>query len=365
MNTPTITALDVRVVNPPLKVPHATAGGVVASFPMVLLDLRTSDGTTGCAYVFPYTMVAAPSVARLLRDLAGLLVGQPCAPLLLEPMLRRRFRLLGPHGFTAIAMAAVDMAAWDVVCRRSGLPLYAQLGGVARGSRAYAPVGLSGPEDSVREARAGIDAGFNGVKAKIGYPSVDEDITVLRALRDAIGPRAALMCDYNQALDVPEAMRRGRALDAVPGLDLVWIEEPTTAEDFSGHAQVKAQVRTPIQAGENWWGALEFRKAIDAGATDLLMPDVMKSGGITGWLKIAALAEAHALPVSNHLFPEVSAQLMCVTPTAGWFEWADWSSPVLTRPVDVRDGQVWPSGAPGIGLEWDEAAVAQHRVKGA
>lgn len=365
MDTPTIAALDVRVVNPPLKVPHATAGGIVASFPMVLLDLHASDGTTGCAYVFTYTMVAAPSVARLLRDLSPLVVGQPCAPQQLEPMLRRRFRLLGPQGFAAMAMAALDMAAWDVVCKRSGLPLYAQLGGVATGSRAYAPVGLSGLEASVREARAGLDAGFSGVKAKIGYPGADEDCRVLCALRDAIGPRVALMCDYNQALDVPEAIHRGRALDAVPGLDLTWIEEPTTAEDFSGHAQVKAQVRTPIQAGENWWGPLEFRKAIDAGASDLLMPDVMKVGGITNWLKIAALAQTQAMPVSNHLFPEVSAHLMCVTPTAGWFEWADWSTPVLARPVEVRGGLVWPSDAPGIGIEWDAPAVARHLVKGA
>jgi len=356
----TITGLDVRVANPPLAVPHATAGGLVATYPMVLLDLRTRAGITGCAYVFTYTLLAAPALARLLHDLSPLVIDQPCAPLAIESMLRKRFRLLGSHGFTAMAMAAIDMAAWDVVCKASGKPLYAQLGGTRRASRAYAPVGLSGVDGSVREARAGAAAGFTGVKAKIGYPSVEDDIAVLRAIRDAVGPDITLMADYNQAHDVPEAMRRCAALDS---LGLAWIEEPTIAEDFNGHAQIKAAVQTPIQAGENWWGPLEFRKALDAGASDLLMPDVMKIGGITSWLKISALAEVHGMPLSNHLFAEVSAHLMSVTPTAGWFEWCDWPVPVLNQAVEVRDGMVWPSDKPGIGIEWDEAAIARFAIE--
>lgn len=358
-DAPAITALDVRVVNPPLAVPHATAGGLVASYPMVLLDLRTSAGITGCAYVFTYTMLAAPAVARLLADLSALVVGQPCAPLTLDALLRKRFRLLGAHGFTSMALAAIDMAAWDVLCKANSQPLYAQLGAVRRGARGYAPVGLSGIEGSVREARAGVALDFTGVKAKIGYPTLAEDLAVLRAMRDAVGPEVAVMADYNQALDVPEAVRRCTALDE---LGLAWIEEPTIAEDFAGHALIKAAVQTPIQAGENWWGPLEFRKALNAGATDLVMPDVMKIGGVTSWLKIAAMAEVYGLPLSNHLFAEVSAHLMAASPTAGWFEWCDWPNPVLAQPIEVRDGQVWPSAAPGIGIEWNEAAVARHRV---
>jgi mandelate racemase len=356
----TITALDVRVANPPLAVPHATASGVVASYPMVLLDLRTSAGITGCAYVFTYSMIAAPAVARLLRDTSALVVGQPCAPLALEAHLRKRFRLLGPHGFTAMVMAAIDMAAWDVVCKANAQPLYAQLGAVRRGARGYAPVGLSGIDGSVREAQAGIALGFAGVKVKIGYATLADDIAVLKAMREAVGPSVAIMADYNQALDVPEAMRRCAALDA---LGLVWIEEPTIAEDFAGHAQIKAAATTPIQAGENWWGPLEFRKALHAGATDLLMPDVMKIGGITPWLKVAAMAEVDGLPLSNHLFAEVSAHLMAASATAGWFEWCDWPSPVLAQALEVRDGRVWPSDKPGIGVEWDEAAIARFEVR--
>jgi mandelate racemase len=364
-----VAALTVRVVNPPLAVPHTTAGGVVASYPMVLLDLHTSAGITGCAYVFTYTVMAAPAVARLLRDIAPIVVGQPCAPRDLHLLLRKRFRLLGPHGFTAMVMAAIDMAAWDVQCKAAGLPLHAMLGAAPRGLRAYAPVGLAGVEGSVREAKRGLDRGFKAVKAKIGYATLAEDLAVLHALRellqDAVGPEAALMADYNQAFDVPEVTRRIRAIEGQPEIALTWIEEPVCAEDFVGHAQVRAAVQTPVQAGENWWGALEFQKAISAGASTFLMPDVMKLGGITPWLDVAALASAHGLPLSNHLFAEVSAHLMAASATAHWFEWCDWSEPVLSSAVEVRDGNVWPGNEPGIGVAWNEAAVAQHLVVGA
>jgi mandelate racemase len=363
MSAPTITALQVRIVNPPLAVPHATASGMVATYPMVLLDLRTNAGITGSAYAATYTMLLAPAVARLLTDLAAVVVGQPCSPLALDTLLRQRFRLPGAQGMVAMARAAIDMAAWDVVCKANGQPLYAQLGAARRGARGYGPVGQSGREGSVRESRDGVARGFGGVKAKIGYASIDEDIAVLRAMRDAVGPGVTIMADYNQALDVAEAMRRCAALDADLLIDLAWIEEPTTAEDYAGHAQIKAATRIPIQAGENWWGPLEARKALNAGAVDLMMPDAMKIGGITSWMKVAAMAEVYGMPISNHLFAEVSAHLMAAAPTAGWFEWCDWAEPVLAAPVEVRDGLVWPSDKPGIGIEWNEAAVARFEIK--
>lgn len=363
MNPITVTRLDVRVANPPLGVPHATASGMVAAFPVVLLDLRTSADITGSAYAFTYTLLAAPALARLLEDLATVVVGQPCAPLALDALLRQRFRLLGAQGIVAMARAAIDMAAWDVACKAAGLPLYALLGATRRGSRGYAPVGLSGREGSARESRDGVARGFGGVKAKIGYASAAEDIAVLRAMREAVGPGVAIMADYNQTLDMPAALARCAALDADPVTDLAWIEEPTTAEDYAGHAQIKAATRIPIQAGENWWGPLEVRKALDAGAVDMMMPDVMKVGGITSWMKAAAMAEAQGMPISNHLFPEVSAHLMAAAATPGWFEWCDWAEPLLATPVEVREGLVWPSEKAGIGIEWDEKAVARFKIK--
>jgi mandelate racemase len=359
-NAVKITGLRVRAVNPPLAVPHNTASGAVSTYPMVLLDVQTDAGVNGSSYVFTYTPLALKPVAQLLQNMEALLKGQPCAPQDLDQMLRKRFRLLGPQGFVGIALAAIDMAAWDVQCKAVGLPLARMLGGSVKSSRAYAAVGMSGALGSAQEAEQGVRAGFTGVKAKIGYATVEEDVQVIRAIRKAVGEQVAILVDYNQSLLVPEAMHRAKVLDAE---GITWIEEPTLAEDYAGHAQIKAAAATPIQAGENWWGPIEFRKAINAGATDLLMPDVMKLGGITPWLKVAAMAEAYGMPVSNHLFPEVSSHLMAVTPTASWFEYADWSNPVLAQPTQVKDGMVIPSDAPGIGIAWDEAAVNKYTVQ--
>jgi len=159
--------------------------------------------------------------------------------------------------------------------------------------------------------------GFKGVKAKIGYLTVREDLEVVRAMRKAVGDETAIMVDYNQSLSPPEAVRRLRVLD---GEGLTWVEEPVSAHDYHGHALIAREIKTPIQCGENWWGTHEMSHAIEARASDYMMPDVMKIGGVTGWMRAAALGEAHGIPLSNHLWPEINTQLMCATPTAHFLE---------------------------------------------
>ena len=156
------------------------------------------------------------------------------------------------------------------------------------------------------------------------------------------------------------------AIDMALRLDdeaLAWIEEPTLADDYDGHARIARAVRTPIQCGENWWGPHDTRKAIAAGASDYMMLDVMKIGGVTGWLRAAALAEVHGIRLSNHLFVEVSAHLMCATPTAHWLEYAEWFNPIIERPLRVADGCALLDERPGSGVEWNEQAVARYQVE--
>jgi mandelate racemase len=129
------------------------------------------------------------------------------------------------------------------------------------------------------------------------------------------------------------------------------------AHDFAGHALIAREVRTPIQCGENWWGVRDMEHAIAAGASDYMMPDVMKIGGVTGWMSAAALAEAHAIKISNHLWPEISAHLLAASPTAHWLEYADWWNPILSTPLVVEDGIARPSTVPGSGLAWNEDVV--------
>jgi mandelate racemase len=143
---------------------------------------------------------------------------------------------------------------------------------------------------------------------------------------------------------------------------LAWIEEPTLADDFAGHARITGRARTPIQMGENWWGPHEMAAGLAAGASDLGMPDAMKIGGVTGWQRAAALADAAGLPISSHLFPEVSVHLLAASPTAHWLEYVDWAAPILQQPLVIGNGCATAPDTPGSGVAWDEAAVAHHLV---
>jgi mandelate racemase len=355
-----IRELRVRAVKVPMAQPHKTASGTITELPVVLTDVLTNEGVVGHSYVFCYTAMALKPTALLVKGLEPLIAGQPVAPLEIAQLLATRFRLLGPQGLTGIAMAAVDMAVWDALARAHELPLARLLGGTLKSVPAYGATGYDGADGSARVAAEWAERGFKGVKAKIGYPDVREDVAVVRAMRRAVGDDVALMVDYNQSLTPTEAIVRGRCLDDE---GLTWIEEPTLADDYAGHAAVAREVRTPIQCGENWWGPHEMRKAIHTGAADYMMPDVMKIGGVTGWLRAAALAEAHGIRLSNHLFVEVSAHLLCATPTAHWLEYAEWFNPIVAQPLAIVDGYAVLDERPGSGVEWNEEAVAQYLVE--
>jgi mandelate racemase len=166
------------------------------------------------------------------------------------------------------------------------------------------------------------------------------------------------MIDFNQSLDPAEAKRR---IERLAPYDLTWVEEPVPQENLLGHAEVRESSPIPIQAGENWWFPRGFAEAIAAGASDFIMPDLMKCGGVTGWLRVAGQAEAASIPMSSHLFAEASAHMLAVTPTAHWLEFLDLARAALAKPVEIVDGTVTARG-PGLGIEWNEAAIAKYLV---
>jgi mandelate racemase len=356
---PKITAFTVRALRVPMTEPHRTASGVVAESPLVLLDIATDSGVIGHSMVFTYTPMALEPTAQLIRNFEALVLDKALAPAAIEQKLAARFRLLGPQGLVGIALAAIDMALWDALARLHQVPLLRLLGGEERPLQAYGAVGYDGVDGSARVAERWAERGFRGIKAKIGYATVEEDVAVIRAMRAAAGDDMAIMVDYNQSLTPTDAIERLRVLDDE---GLTWVEEPTLAHDHAGHARIAAAVKTPIQCGENWWGTLDLQQAIAAGASDYLMPDVMKIGGVSGWQRCAALAHAHGLRVSSHLWPEISAQLLCCTPTAHWLEYADWWNPVVKQPLCIDNGMAMIDGALGSGLEWNEDAVAEYAI---
>jgi mandelate racemase len=203
-----------------------------------------------------------------------------------------------------------------------------------------------------REAEELLKEGFRAVKLRLGRPEAKQDLEALRAVKKAIGPDVTLMVDFNQSLTVAEALRRGRMIDEEGGV--LWIEEPVRADDFAGNARIARELATPVQIGENFMGPEQMVQALAAGACDYVMPDAQRIGGVTGWMRAAALAQGAGMEMSSHLFPEVSCHLLAVTPTCHWLEFVDWAAPVLQEPLAVKNGMV---AIPEKPMLWDEEAV--------
>ena len=358
-SSPTVKGFKVRAVRVPMTEPHQTASGVITESPLVLTDIITDTGISGHSMVFTYTPAALKPTAELIQNLEALVQGDLLAPAEVEQKLVKRFRLLGTQGLVGIALAAIDMALWDALARVHNMSLVRLLGGIEKPVRAYGAIGYDGVQGSGNVAESLARRGFTGVKAKIGYPTVQEDVAVVRAIRKATGDDMAIMVDYNQCLTPTEAIERLRILDEE---GLTWVEEPTLAHDYAGHALVAREARTPIQSGENWWGTLDMLHAIESKASDYVMPDVMKIGGVSGWLRAAALAHTKGIPMSNHLWPEISTRLLCCTPTAHWLEYADWWNPILAEPLHVEKGMAIIGDNSGTGVEWNEDAVSRFLV---
>src|SRR5262249_37283552 len=213
----------------------------VAESPLVLTDVITDAGVSGHSLVFTYTPAALRPTAELIRNIEALVKGEELVPAEIEQKLARRFRLLGTQGLVGMALAAIDMALWDALARVHQMPLVRLLGGAAKPLRCYGAVGYDGAAGCAKAAERWAARGFTGVKAKIGYPTVQEDVAVVRAVRKAAGDMS-LMVDYNQSLTPAEAVERLRVLDDE---GLTWVEEPTRAHDYAGHPLAARAARTP------------------------------------------------------------------------------------------------------------------------
>lgn len=365
MSLPLITEMRVRALIVPLAQPLKTASGTVQAAPMLLLDVQTDAGVCGHAYIFTYTPLVLGAVKQLATDLTLLLEGQPLDPLGLMNNLRGRFMLIGTYGLLDMVLAGIDMAVWDAHAKHLELPLVRALGGsigsgtAADGIPAYASFGMDGKADAVKHVATAVERGFKAIKIKIGYPTLQEDIAVVRAAIKATEGAARLMVDYNQSLDVAGAMMRCPALDDE---GLLWIEEPTRYDDNCGHAQIAAAIKTPLQLGENLWGPRQVAESLRMKASDYMMPDLMKIGGVSGWMQAAGVCAANNVRVSNHFFQEISVHLLRVTPTAHYIEYFQMADPILVDPLQVRNGNAIVRDCPGNGIQWKEEAVERYTL---
>jgi mandelate racemase len=310
---------------------------------LLLIDLDTEEGITGRTYLFCYRPSVPRAIDVVLRDAVSVIKGEPVAPLDIGAKLARRFALVGVASVVRMALSGLDAALWDALAVAAGLPLATFLGAKPKPIPAYnsSGLGLMSPEAAADEAEKLLAGGFLSVKLRLGQPNLEQDLAVTRAVRKRLPDAIELPVDYNQALTVAEAIRRGRALE---GEGVAWLEEPIRHDDYAGNATVARALAVPVQIGENFNGPEA-------------MPDAARIGGVSGWIQAAGIAAAHGIEMSSHLLPEISAHLLAATPTCHYLEYVDWADAILEEPLQIQDGLARVPDRPGIGLTWRSEAV--------
>jgi mandelate racemase len=355
-------AVHCTAVEVPLRLVLGTSAGALRAAPLLLVDVQTEQGITGRAYAFCYRRSSARAMAIVLRDAAELVADDAVAPPAMAAKLERRFALTGVTGIVRMALSALDMALWDALAVAAGVPLASLLGGAPRPLAAYnsCGLGLMSPSAAADEAERLLEGGFQAVKLRLGHASLANDLAMTRAVRRRLPDSVQLMVDYNQALSLGDALERGRALQSE---GVAWLEEPIRHDDYGGNAEIARTLDLALQIGENFNGPQAMLAALDARACDLVMPDLARIGGVSGWMQAADLAAARGIPISSHLMPEASAQVLAASPTCHWLEYVDWADVLLAEPLRIENGRTVPTDRPGIGLAWDAGAVAHYRLE--
>jgi mandelate racemase len=357
----TVRSIGAIGVEVPMTYALGTSRGRITKAPLVLIDVQTDEGITGRAYLWSYFRQAMPAIASILQAIEERIAGQRVEPETLWAMLAERFALIGVQGIVRMAMAGFDVACWDALAVAAGVPLATLLGAKPRPIPAYNSCGLGlMPVDALAdEAEKLLVGGFGAIKLRLGYPTLAEDLAAVHAVKRRIPTGVALMVDYNQALGAEEALMRGRALDRE---GIAWLEEPIRHDDYAGAAMLARELDVPVQIGENFSLPAGMQAALEARACDLVMPDLERIGGVTGWRAAAKLAAERNIKMSSHLYSEASAHLLAATPTCHFLEYMDWADKVLVDPLTIESGHAVVSDRPGSGIVWDDNAVERYRV---
>ena len=330
----------------------------------IFVTLTDAEGATGRGY--SYTIGdGGPSVLALLRHtlLPALMGrdGEMIESIWRDLLFTSHATAVGP--IMSLALAAIDTALWDLRGKRAGLPLHVLAGGAKSRVPMYSTEGgwlHIEPSALVEDALAMRVAGFLGSKIKIGKPTVAGDAARLGAVRAALGPDYEIMTDANQSMTAPEAARR---LPLLESLNIGWFEEPLPSDDIAGHARLARQSRVPIAVGESLYSPGQFADYIAAEACGIVQADVARVGGITPWLKVAHMAEAHNLSICPHFLMELHVSLVCAVPNAPWLEYIPQLDDIAA-PMAREGGHAIAPTTPGLGIDWDEDALTARRAPG-
>lgn len=336
----------------------------VTHIELVLVEITSDEGVTGSGVSHTSGDGGKTIESLVQHSLIPFLLGKEVSPRARWHEAWHFLHDLGGAGFTTTVLGAVDTALWDLLAKAQGRPLVDVLGRVRADIPVYASginLGLS-EDELVAQVRRWRDDGFDAVKVKIGKPDPAEDVERLTKLREVLGPRA-LMVDANQGWRPDEAVRR---IDRLRGLDLTWVEEPLISDDIAGHAALRRRIETPIGVGENIYTIYQFRDYLVADAVDFVQADIVRVGGITPYMEIAALSQAFDRPMAPHFMLELSAQVLCALPNAYIAEYTEGGSlsdlRALRTPHPIVAGRYAPLAVPGHGLDFDRDYMAAHRV---
>ncbi|HEY8599140.1 MAG TPA: mandelate racemase/muconate lactonizing enzyme family protein [Thermomicrobiales bacterium] len=355
--------ITTTVVSVPARYPIRSAVRVADRVINVLVEVQTDEGPSGIAYVAGFTPGKATAVVAMVGELAEGLRGADATRVgAAWDRMWTLTTLSGHNGIAMFALSAIDIALWDLQGKLLGVPLHRLLGTRRTTLPAYASDGCwlhDDPAAVAAEAAGFADQGFDTIKLRFGRRNPEDDIATLAETRRVVGERVGLMVDVNQGWGRERARAYGRRLT---DWNVTWLEEPLAAEDVAGLAALRGELATPITAGENAYGLDGLRTLLDLGAVATLMPDIQRIGGVTGWIAASALAEAYRVPITSHLFPEVSVHLLAASRFPGPLEFVTWAVPLLEEPLTVTDGCVTVPDRPGLGIAFDREAVARYRL---